>query len=245
MFRFIFLYMDTLIIVLLPTVVVAAIIFFIYARKLSASHSAHRKSEMLALATRIKFDYSPTDNAGITKRVESEKTFFHSHNGEVENLITGKKSEIEIALFDYCYSDLQQRNTTVCMLTLPSKVSTFEIYPLDDSEISSGSSAEHGSKLLGEKHRFECEDRDFVEKAFNDDLIDFLSRRRRTVILGHEKTIIFHRHMLLSMRKCFGLLDFSFGFYSKLGLESDLSNNEDKEEKKGNKLDVEAEHFAE
>ena len=245
MFKVILLYMDTLILVLLPTVVVAAIIFFMYARKLSASHSAHRKSEMLALAMRIKFDYSPTDNSGIAKRLESEKTFFHGHNGKVENLITGKKNEIRIALFDYCYSDLQQRNTTVCMLTLPSKVSTFEIYPLDDSEISSGSSAELGEKLLGEKHRFECEDKDFVEKAFNDDLIDFLSRRRRTVILGHDKTIIFYRNMLLSMRKCFGLLDFSFGFYSKLGLKSDLSNNNDKEKKKDNKVDIEAEHFAE
>ena len=237
-------YMNNLIVILVPTILVAAVVFFAYARKLSASHSAHRKAEMRALATRINFDFSPADDTGIARRVESEKVLFYGHTGTAENLISGKKNGISVNIFDYFYSDLQKRKVTVCMLTVPADVSTFKIFPLDNSEIASGTSAKLGDKLLGEKHWFECEDREFVEKAFNDDLIDFLSRRRRTTILAHANTIVLHRDKILGAGKCYGLLDFAFGVYSKMGFGGRPSKKNGTGGNKDDTLDIEADLYA-
>ena len=42
-------YVNMIMVVLLPTALVAVVIFFLYARKLISSYSAHRKEEMRVL----------------------------------------------------------------------------------------------------------------------------------------------------------------------------------------------------
>ncbi len=228
-------YMDTMLYIVLPTIFAAAIVFFAYARKLSSSHTLKRKKEMRFFAMKIRFDFSGDDELGVAKRIQSDKVFFYGKDGTAENIISGKKNGISVTVFDYSYTEMQKKSTTVCMLTIPSTVSTFEVFPLDDAEIASGKTAELGEKLLGEKYRLECKDREFVEQTFNDNLVDFLSRRRRTTVLANGNTMVFHREKLLGLRKCYSLLDFAFGFYSKMALGA--------ENEKGETFDIKADMY--
>ncbi len=201
-------------VVLLPAVILAGVIFFLYSRKLVSSHTVYRKEEMRVLALRINFQFNAKDVLGVRERIEAEKRFFYNNNGSVENLIYGQKNGIDVVLFDYCYSDLQKQSLTVCMLTVPSTVKAFTLEPLDDNEMESGKAAEDES-IFGGKYRVDCQDRAFAERAFNDDLADFLARRRRTTVLAQGNTMIFHRDKLLSTRSSFSILDFAFGFHAK------------------------------
>ena len=211
---------DTLIIILLPAVIVAAVIFFLYARKLASANIANRREEMHLLAMKINFSFSQDDEGGIAEFLDSEKSFFYGGEGNIENVIFGKKNGIDVALFDYIFSGLQKESMTVCLLTLPAKISTFKMIPLADADIESGKTVELGDKLLSDKYRLECEDKEFARTAFNEDLVEFLSRRRRTFVLGHGNSMLFHREKQLSTRTCFSLLDFAFGLYTKMGIEA-------------------------
>lgn len=235
---------DTLIVTLLPTILVAATVFFLYARKLASAQSANRREEMHLLAMKINFDFSPNDDKGIAERLSSEKNFFYGSKGKADNIIFGMKSGIDVALFDYSFSDPQNQSLTICMLTLPSKIGTFKMLPLADTDIDAGKAAELGERLLGDKYNLECEDKEFARNAFNEDLIEFLSRRRRTTVLGHANTMIFHRDKLLGVRTCFSLLDFAFGLYTKISIEGAQAPEMPKMDESRESLDIKADLYA-
>jgi hypothetical protein len=220
MLSFIGTYGDTIVIVMLPAVLAAGVVFFLYARKLAASQAARRGEEMHILAMRIGFDYTSADEHGISEIIETNQAFFYGEEGEVENVISGNKAGIAVNMFDYCLSDVQKERMTICMLTLPTKVSTFSMRPLDNAEIAAGKPMELGEELFGDKYQLKCGNREFAARAFNDDLVDFLSRRRRTTALGNGNHILFHRGRFLGVRKCYSLLDFAFGFCAKMDLDS-------------------------
>jgi hypothetical protein len=236
---------DTLLVTLLPTVLVAATVFFLYARKLTSTNRANRREEMHLLAMKINFNFSASDEIGIGERIESEKTFFYGSDGTVENVIYGSKNGIDVALFDYIFSNLQKQNLSVCILTLPTKIGTFKMLPLDDLDIEEGKAIELGEKLLGDKYRLECEDKAFAQEAFNEDLVEFLSRRRRTTVLGNGNSIVFHRDKLLTVRTCFSLLDFAFGLYTKMQLGGVPAPEIPKSPGNGETLDLKADLYAE
>ena len=212
-------YIDTIIYILLPAVLAAFVVFFLYARKLAASHSARRGEEMRMLAMRINFDYSAADEINLKRVLETNDTFFPGSDGAVECVVRGEKNGLEVALFDYTQSPTQKESITICLLRIPYSVPPFEMQPLEDSHIASGKTVELGDKLLTHKYRIECDDKTFVDKRFGSDMEDFLSRRRRTTVLASGTHLVFHRGKALSVKRCYSLLDFAFGFYMKMDLE--------------------------
>ena len=234
---------DTLILILLPSIIVAGTVFFLYARKLASSHALNRKEEMRILAMKIIFNYTAEDKDGIAERLAHEKALFSGKKGTAENIISGAKNGISVALFDYTFHDLQKESITVCMLTLPSQVSTFSLVPLSDAEINDGKAAQLGDKLLGDKYRIECPDKAFAQKAFNESLIEFLSRRRRTAVLGHGNIIVFHRDKILGVRTCYSLLDFAFGLYMKMDLEDTSTSEIHSASEKSDSLNIKADLY--
>lgn len=235
--------LDTLLVILLPSVLVAGTIFFLYARKLASINVSNRREEMRLLAEKINFEYSEGDNIGITERLAREKNFFFSPEGRIENLIYGRKNDISVALFDYTFPTLQKERVTVCSLTLPVNVSTFSMTPLSDDEINSGITAQLGEKLLGEKYRLDCVDKKFAATAFNENLVEFLSRRRRTAVLGNANIMVFHRDKILSVRTCYSLLDFAFGLFTKMDIGGSVFSQEPADDENGESLTFKAERY--
>lgn len=234
---------DTLIVILLPSIIMAGTVFFLYARKLASINVSNRRDEIRLLSEKINFQYSETDGSGISRRLASMRKYLFSPDGVAENIISGVKNGIVVELFDYTFPTVQKESITVCALTLPFNISAFSMTPLSDAEINSGMAVQLGDKLLGDKYRLECDDMEFALKAFNENLVEFLSRRRRTTVLGNENTMIFHRDKLLSVRTCYSLLDFAFGLHTKMDLGGEVITQQLGDEDNGESLDIKAERY--